>query len=65
MLKSKTHFEQVPLESVRKIVEEQFTPEVTTKQDRTATKKKKKLEKDFLAAQEQSSASSRAYPQVE
>jgi len=33
MLKSKTHFEQVPLEAVRKIVEEQAVKEITIKQD--------------------------------
>jgi hypothetical protein len=38
MLQTKTHFEQVPLEIVRKIIEEQIRRETATEQDR-ATKK--------------------------
>lgn len=33
MLRLKTHFEQVPLEIVRKMVEEQIRRETATKQD--------------------------------
>jgi hypothetical protein len=57
MLKSKTHFEQVPLEAVRKIVEEQSAREITIEHESVSGKKK--LEKDFLAVQVQSTASSR------
>jgi len=63
MLKPRTHFEQVPLETVRKIVEEQIRREITTKQDQET--RKKMLENDLLAAQEQSTASPRTYSQVE
>jgi hypothetical protein len=62
MLKSKTHFEQVPLEAVRRIVEEQAAKERTIKQEPVIAKEK--LEKDLLAAQRQSTASSRTYSQV-
>ena len=44
MLKSKTHFEQVPLEAVRKIVEEQAAREITIVPESVSAKKK--LEKD-------------------
>ena len=40
MLKSKTHFEQVPLEAVRKIVEEQAAREITIKQESVTAKEK-------------------------
>jgi len=39
MLEPKTHFEQVPLEIVRKIVEEQIRRETTTEQDQGVKKK--------------------------
>jgi hypothetical protein len=52
MLQTKTHFEQIPLEIVRKIVEEQIRRETATEQDQRT--KKKALEKDPLGAQEQS-----------
>jgi hypothetical protein len=48
MLKLKTHFEQVPLEVVRKIVEEEVQEEKTTGQARGT--KKKKLQEDLLGA---------------
>ena len=56
MLKPKTHFDQVPLEIVRKIIEEQIRRE-TTKQDQGTMQRT--LE-DLFGAQEQSMAPSRA-----
>jgi hypothetical protein len=56
MMKSKTHYEQVPLETVRKIVEEQNPPERTAAGDPIT--RKKEMEKDQLATREQSKASS-------
>jgi hypothetical protein len=46
MPQPKTHFEQVPLEIVRKIVEEQIQRETTIEQTRGT--KKKVLEEDLL-----------------
>lgn len=62
MLEPKTHFEQVPIEVVRKIVEEQIRREITTEQDRGI---KKTLEDGLLEAQEQSMARSRPFSQAE
>ena len=62
MLKPKTHFEQVPLEIVRKIVKEQIRRETTTEQDQGTMQRT--LE-DLFGAQEQSMATSRAFSQVE
>ena len=62
MLKPKTHFEQVPLETVRKMVEQQIRRETTTEQDQGTMQRK--LE-DLFGAQEQSMATSRAFSQVE
>jgi hypothetical protein len=62
MLKSKTHFKQVPLEAVRKIVEEQAAREIAIEHESVSAKKK--LEKDFLTVQVQSTASSRTNFQV-
>ncbi len=45
MLKPKTHFEQVPLEMIKKIVEEEVKQEKATEQARGA--EKNKLEEDF------------------
>jgi hypothetical protein len=59
VLEPKTHFEQVPLEIVRKIVEEQARRETATEQDQGT--KKKTMEEDLLGAQEQSMASSRIF----
>ena len=53
MLKAKTHFEQVPLETVRKIVEEQIRRETTTEQDQGTMQRT--LE-DLFGEQEQSMA---------
>ena len=62
MFEPKTHFEQVPLEIVRKIVEEQIRGETTTEQDQGTMQRT--LE-DLFGAQEQSMATSRAFFQVE
>jgi hypothetical protein len=59
MLEPKTHFEQVPMEVVRKIVEEQIRREITTEQDQGI--KKKTLEEDLLETQEQSMAKPRTF----
>jgi hypothetical protein len=58
MLKTKTHFEQVPLETVRKIVEEQIRRERTTEQDQGTVPRT--LE-DLFGAQEQTVARLRAF----
>jgi hypothetical protein len=63
MLEPKTHFEQVPLQVVRKIVEEQFQRETTAEQDREI--KKRTLEEDLWGAQEQSMAGPRRFSPVE
>ena len=52
MRKPKTHFEQLPLEIVRKIVEEQSRRETTTEQAQET--KKKALGRELFMAQEQS-----------
>ena len=62
MLKSRTHFEQVPIEAVRKIVEEQAAREITIKQEPVIAKEKSA--KGLLAAQDHLQASSRTYSQV-
>jgi hypothetical protein len=63
MLKPRTHFEQIPLEAVRKIVEEQAVREMTTRLDQATGKKKSR--KALLAPQEESTASSRMSFHVE
>jgi hypothetical protein len=50
MLEPKTYYEQVPLEIVRRMVEEQIRREITIEQDRRT--EKKKLEEDFLGRKE-------------
>jgi hypothetical protein len=50
MLEQKTHYEQVPLEIVRKIVEEQILQEITTEQAQETNTLK--LEEDLVEAQE-------------
>jgi hypothetical protein len=50
MLESKTHFEQVPLETVRRIVEDQVQRETTIGEGI----KKETLEKGLAGAEEQS-----------
>jgi hypothetical protein len=63
MLQPKTHFEQVPLGIVRKIVEEQIRRETTTEQNHGT--KKKELEEDLLGGQKELMAMSRTFSQVE
>ncbi len=63
MRPTKTHFEQIPLEIVRKIVEEQIRRETATEQDQRT--KKKTLEEDLLGAQEQSTVCTRPFSQLE
>jgi hypothetical protein len=62
MLEPKTHFEQVPLEVIRKIIEEQIRRETTTEQDQGT--KKKTLGEDLLGAPGQSMTRSRTFSQV-
>lgn len=50
MLEQKTHYEQVPLEIVRKIVEEQILQEITIEQAQGTNTLK--LEEDLVEAQE-------------
>jgi hypothetical protein len=52
MLIPKTHFEQVSLAIVRKMVEEQIQEEAGTKQEQEA--KKESLKEDYLQWQRQS-----------
>jgi hypothetical protein len=63
MPKQRTHFEQIPLEAVRKIVEDQLSEEITAKPDRVTSKKN--LAKDLLAAPKRLAASFRRYSKVE
>ena len=56
MLKSKTHYEQVPLETVRKIIEEQNSPEITAAGNPIA--EKKEIGKELSETREQSKPSS-------
>jgi hypothetical protein len=52
MLEAKTHYEQVPLDIVRKIVEEQILREAAIRQGQGT--KNRKLEEDLLEGQEES-----------
>jgi hypothetical protein len=54
MAKPITHFDQVPLEVIKKIVEEQAPEATTTKPDPLT--RKIKLEKELLAAQDKATA---------
>ena len=63
MLMSKTHFEQVPLELVRKIVEEQILREQAAEQARGT--KQETQEEVLVEAQEQSTTSLRGFLQLE
>jgi hypothetical protein len=60
---SKTHFEQVPLELVRKIVEEQIRREQAAEQARGT--KQETQEEVLVEAQEQSTTSLRGFLQLE
>lgn len=63
MFNSKTHFEQVPLEFVRKIVEEQIRMEATTEQHQGI--KKAKLSEALSEAEERSLIQHLTFAQVE
>jgi hypothetical protein len=63
MLSAKTHFQQVSLEIVRKIVEEQIRRETETEQAQEA--KKLTLEENFLLEQGRSMARSHKFLQEE
>jgi hypothetical protein len=63
MLMSKTHFEQVPLELVRKIVEEQIRREQAAEQARGT--KQETQEEVLVEEQEQSTTSLRGFLQLE
>lgn len=57
MLKPRTHFEQVPLEIIRKIVEEEMPPEPVNEIDPEINRRK--IEKVLRASQKKSKASLR------
>jgi hypothetical protein len=63
MLSAKTHFQQVSLEIVRRIVEEQVRRETETEQAQGA--KKLTLEENFLPEQGQSMARSHKFSEEE
>ena len=63
MLEQKTRYEQVPLEIVRKIVEEQILQEITTEQAQGT--KTLKLEEGLVEAQEQLMAGSGSFSNLE
>ncbi len=63
MLEQKTHYEQVPLEIVQKIVEEQILQEITTEQAQGT--KTLKLEEGLVEAQEQLMAGSGSFSNLE
>jgi hypothetical protein len=63
MAKPRTHFEQVPLEIVKKIVGEEIPPDATT--EREPKTKRQKIEKDLLGNKKKFAASSRRSSQLE
>src|SRR5713226_4581386 len=63
MLQLRTHYEQVPLEIVRKIVEQQIRRDSTIEQDQGT--RKKALEEDLIGEQQQTLASSDAFSERE
>jgi hypothetical protein len=63
MLMSKTHFEQVPLETVRKIIEEQMRREQASEPARGT--KQEMQEEVLVETQQQSTTSFRTFPRVE
>jgi hypothetical protein len=63
MAKPKTHFEQVPLEIIKKIIGEEIPPEVIIKPDPATNNKKPK--KSLLPVAEQSKASGHTPSQME
>ena len=62
MLRPKTHIEQVPLEIVRKIVEEQIRQETATKQDQGTMQI---ASEDLFGVRKQPMVSRRIFSQVE
>ena len=63
MLMSKTHFEQVPLETVRKIVEEQIRREQAAEQARGTNQETQ--DEVLVETQQQSTTSFRLFTQLE
>jgi hypothetical protein len=63
MAKPRTHFEQVPLEIVKKIAAEEMPPETVTEWHPGTSKKK--VEKDFRVTRKQSKANSRRSSEME
>jgi hypothetical protein len=63
MIKPRTHFEQVPLEIVTKLVEEEIPPETIT--ESTPISRRKKSQKDRLATKRQAIASYRRSSEIE
>jgi hypothetical protein len=59
MIKPKTHFEQVPLEIIKQIVQEEIPQETIT--ERTPISRKKQSQKDRLATKKQAIASYRRF----
>jgi len=59
MLRPRTHYEQVPMEIVRKIVEEQIRREPAIEQDQET--KEKTLVEDLTGEQQQAVADSGAF----
>ncbi len=63
MLEPKTHYEQVPLEVVRKLVEEQILREITTEHGQGA--KNIQLDEYLLGSQEESTGVARMLSKLE
>ena len=63
MTKPKTHFEQVPLEIVQKIVEVAAPGKIRTKPERVS--KEKELKKEEFVVREEATKTSRTTSQVE
>lgn len=63
MLWSRTHYEQVPMEIVRKILEEQIRREPTIEQDQET--KKKTLVEDLTGEQQQAVGDSGGFSERE
>jgi hypothetical protein len=63
MRKPRIHFEQVPLEIVKKIIEEKIPPEATT--ELGPNNRRQKAEKDHLGTKRKLSVSSPRTAQVE
>ena len=63
MLWLKTHYDQVPIEVVRKIVEQQMLRDSTIEQDQGTGKKT--LDEDLLTEQQQTVLGSRAFSERE